>query len=153
MRTTIRLTVIGMVLAATTAALAQVGPRIDVRDQRRANRDAARATAPANVELLPAANGAVRANVVNYPVRNDQWRYRYYRGRWWYWLPSQRWVIWTGYAWVPYYPNSYATYYSNPYPTYNYSRPYYYGDGYRYDRPYRGYRYYDGRYNRRYYRW
>ena len=32
----------------------------------------------------------------------DAWRYRWNDGRWWYWTPEQKWMVWTGFAWVPY---------------------------------------------------
>ncbi len=32
----------------------------------------------------------------------DAWRYRWNDGRWWYWMPEQKWMMWTGSAWVPY---------------------------------------------------
>ena len=34
--------------------------------------------------------------------RADAWRYRWYNGQWWYWLPAETWVVWNGTAWVPY---------------------------------------------------
>lgn len=30
------------------------------------------------------------------------WRYRYHRGRWWYWLPSNSWAYYNGNRWVAY---------------------------------------------------
>ena len=38
----------------------------------------------------------------------DTWRYRQHRGLWWYWLPSEKWVIWSGGKWVPYDPARFA---------------------------------------------
>jgi hypothetical protein len=36
--------------------------------------------------------------------REDAWRYRRHNGLWWYWLPSERWVVWIDGAWVDYEP-------------------------------------------------
>jgi hypothetical protein len=36
----------------------------------------------------------------------DDWRYRWHRGQWWYWLPSERWVIWSEGSWQPYVPGA-----------------------------------------------
>jgi hypothetical protein len=30
------------------------------------------------------------------------WHYRWHEGRWWYWMPDSRWMVWTGATWVPY---------------------------------------------------
>jgi hypothetical protein len=38
----------------------------------------------------------------------DAWRYKQHRGFWWYWLPSEKWVIWSGGKWIPYDPVSFA---------------------------------------------
>jgi hypothetical protein len=35
-------------------------------------------------------------------MASDQWRYRFHDGRWWYWLPSNSWVVWSNSTWVPY---------------------------------------------------
>lgn len=32
----------------------------------------------------------------------NRWRYRFYRGRWWYWTPDRRWSYFNGRLWVPY---------------------------------------------------
>ncbi len=32
----------------------------------------------------------------------DGWRYTWSRGRWWYWLPEQRWMFWERGRWVDY---------------------------------------------------
>jgi hypothetical protein len=29
----------------------------------------------------------------------DGWRYRYFRGRWWYWQPGESWLYWDGARW------------------------------------------------------
>ena len=29
----------------------------------------------------------------------DRWRFRYFEGNWWYWLPAKRWVYWTNDHW------------------------------------------------------
>lgn len=34
----------------------------------------------------------------------NRWRYRFYRGRWWYWTPAQRWDVFDGRRWAPYSP-------------------------------------------------
>jgi hypothetical protein len=39
------------------------------------------------------------------PSRNDnQWRYTFYNGMWWYWLPERRWVYWRDNHWNDYRP-------------------------------------------------
>jgi hypothetical protein len=30
------------------------------------------------------------------------WHYRWHEGRWWYWMPSSTWMVWTGSSWTPY---------------------------------------------------
>ncbi|HEX5470835.1 MAG TPA: hypothetical protein VFW73_03060 [Lacipirellulaceae bacterium] len=32
----------------------------------------------------------------------NRWRYRLYRGRWWYWTPQRRWAYFDGRHWMPY---------------------------------------------------
>lgn len=32
----------------------------------------------------------------------NRWRYRLYRGRWWYWTPARRWDYFDGRRWLPY---------------------------------------------------
>jgi hypothetical protein len=74
------------------------------------------------------------AVVSNAPAGGESWRYRQHNGRWWYWLPSNRWVIWDGGQWIDYVPTTVTYVPSRSYaPAYNYgySRPYYSG--------YRGY--------------
>ena len=48
-------------------------------------------------------------------VVDNSWRYKHYNGTWWYWLPINRWVVWTNDTWVDYDPGVYATQvYSTP---------------------------------------
>jgi len=35
-------------------------------------------------------------------VPGDSWRYRWHGGTWWYWLPSERWVVWSNNQWTDY---------------------------------------------------
>jgi hypothetical protein len=55
--------------------------------------------------------GAVQSNravtVAQAPAR-EQWRYRRLNGRWWYWTPANRWVVYQRNAWVPYAPGMFA---------------------------------------------
>jgi hypothetical protein len=30
------------------------------------------------------------------------WHYRWHEGRWWYSMPDNKWVVWSGSAWVPF---------------------------------------------------
>ena len=39
---------------------------------------------------------------------SDSWRYRRHDGLWWYWLPSEKWVYWTGDRWTAYQPQKYT---------------------------------------------
>jgi len=34
----------------------------------------------------------------------ESWRFRKHNGKWWYWLPSKRWVVWNGRKWVDHKP-------------------------------------------------
>lgn len=34
----------------------------------------------------------------------ETWRYRRHQGQWWYWLPSEKWVVWNGDRWVAHVP-------------------------------------------------
>jgi hypothetical protein len=31
--------------------------------------------------------------------QNDDWRYQYFNGRWWYWRPNNSWAFWNGSQW------------------------------------------------------
>jgi len=78
------------------------------------------------------------------------WRYRLYRGEWWYWMPANYWTYYRNGNWLTYDPATYQSlvvtapsydpYYGDGYyGGYNYNRSYY-GPGYSYYR-YPGYRY------------
>ena len=90
--------------------------------------DAAADTAPA---LEPADTGARATN-------GEKWRFRWHDGRWWYWLPSERWVYWHADHWEDYLPpppnpavtmyraapQQQTSYRIQQQPTYYYSQPY-----------------------------
>ncbi len=38
----------------------------------------------------------------------ERWRYKYYNGEWWYWLPANRWVYWRGTRWNNYDPKTFT---------------------------------------------
>ncbi|MBX7073504.1 MAG: hypothetical protein K1X71_10190 [Pirellulales bacterium] len=63
--------------------------------------------------------------------QDNQWRYRMFHGRWWYWLPSKTWVVWNGSSWVP--PDQLVTTRERTYIGNSgyYDGPYYTGYGYR----------------------
>lgn len=127
-------------------------------------------TPPANTAPIPNAvtgNAVPNATATDRPDAN-QWRYRYHNGRWWYWMPSNRWMIHDGANWIS--QNDFNARFQARYtgPRFReYSTPYYggnrYGTGYRggyydnrpqYYQSYRGGYYqpgygYDGRYNDR----
>ena len=42
-------------------------------------------------------------------VVDNSWRYKHHNGTWWYWLPSNRWVVWSNNSWIDYDPATYAT--------------------------------------------
>jgi hypothetical protein len=48
----------------------------------------------------------------------NEWRYRWHNNHWWYWTPSDKWVIHDREAWVPYDPETYPMFYRrfNPAP-------------------------------------
>ncbi len=33
---------------------------------------------------------------------SPDWHYRWHEARWWYWMPENYWMVWTGSTWVPY---------------------------------------------------
>jgi hypothetical protein len=38
----------------------------------------------------------------------DQWRYTFHNGEWWYWLPASRWVYWRDNRWNDYNPKTFV---------------------------------------------
>ena len=52
----------------------------------------------------------------------ERWRFKRHQGLWWYWLPTNKWVYWTGDRWVGYDAKTYAEFSAsrNPQPTYSY---------------------------------
>lgn len=79
--------------------------------------------------------GAARASAATslaYSRRPD-WRYARHGGRWWYWTPSNRWVVWLGGRWVPYRVGIFSS------RGYGYGRGGYWNGPSRYRMGYRGY--------------
>jgi len=35
-------------------------------------------------------------------TQGEAWRFKRHNNQWWYWLPTEKWVVWDGQAWVPY---------------------------------------------------
>jgi len=81
-----------------------------------------------------AAPGTIDAMPVSF---HPDWRYRWHNNHWWYWMPSNTWVIWYNGGWIPYDANTYYSYY----PSYGYDSGYYAGDYYN---SYPSYGYYGG---------
>jgi len=52
----------------------------------------------------------------------ETWRYRRHGGLWWYWLPSEKWVYWTGDRWTGYEARTYSEFRAAR-PQRNYSYP------------------------------
>jgi hypothetical protein len=52
--------------------------------------------------LVTLAVFAVAAVPCNAAGNNDQARYQWYGGRWWYWMPDNHWVYWEGNRWIDY---------------------------------------------------
>ena len=44
--------------------------------------------------------GAARVQTRGQMRDANAWRYRWYAGRWWYWMPDNRWMVWTGDRWI-----------------------------------------------------
>ncbi len=63
-------------------------------------------TAPPAGEEQSAA--AAPSSAVEHQQQGEQWRFRRHDGLWWYWLPSNKWVYWTGERWAPYETRTYA---------------------------------------------
>ncbi len=75
----------------------------------------------------------------------NAWRYCWHNGRWWYWMPDNKWVVWTGATWIPYerfvaQTGGYSGAYSASYGSYDQASPavspapspVYYGGNYSY---------------------
>ena len=58
---------------------------------------AANANVQAGTNQGQAAAAGAQAGQQN---RGEQWRYRRFNGQWWYYLPSNRWMVWNGNAWT-----------------------------------------------------
>ena len=68
----------------------------------------------------------------------EKWRFKWHSGRWWYWLPSERWVYWHQDHWEDYLPpppapvaeSAPTVVYRYPATSYYYPSRGYYGGGY-----------------------
>ncbi len=54
------------------------------------------AIAPGESTVAPRAERAGKAQASD----DTNWRYKQHDGRWWYWLPSERWVMWQDGRWI-----------------------------------------------------
>ncbi len=45
-------------------------------------------------------DAGVQTSTVADRAAGDAWRYKQHNGQWWYWLPSNRWVVWTDGRWM-----------------------------------------------------
>jgi hypothetical protein len=121
------------------ASLNQLQERLD-RVERRL--DEKETTAAPSDEIIPESPSAEAAPQVQ-ATNPNSWRYRWHDGKWWYWLPSERWVYWSNGAWVRYEPTEYVP----PIRYRAYYAPSYYEPSYSYryrSYPYYGYPYYGG---------
>ena len=50
------------------------------------------------------------------PAGGDAWRFKRHNDVWWYWLPTEKWVYWTGDKWVPYDQKTYGQFYAARHP-------------------------------------
>jgi hypothetical protein len=64
---------------------------------------------PAYEAIAPGASSSARRVESQSNARQrgeNSWRYKYHDGRWWYWLPSERWMMWENGRWID--PPSYS---------------------------------------------
>ena len=67
----------------------------------------------------------------------ESWRYRFYNGYWWYWMPDNRWLCYMNGQWVSPAAPAQAAAPVYPYQYYNVvPQPYYVPYPYGYDYPY-----------------
>ena len=57
----------------------------------------------------PSASKTV-ASATNPAQPGESWRYRRQGGLWWYWLPSEKWVYWTGDRWAAHEAHKYSAF-------------------------------------------
>ncbi len=81
----------------------------------RADEEKPKAAEPSAAAAQPADTSAKA------PVKENSWRYRRHDGRWWYWLPSEKWVVWSDGKWTPYDPATYRQAHSTARRSYSYS--------------------------------
>jgi hypothetical protein len=75
------------------------------------------ATAVSTAQAADADNAhLVQATKLNEPAAvqsnasqpGESWRYRRHNGQWWYWMPSEKWLVWTGDRWTAYKAQAYS---------------------------------------------
>ncbi len=77
--------------------LVAVGSRLARADEPQAPVPAPSGSA---TSAAPGAAGATAPDAA--AASADAWRFRRHNGQWWYWLPSNKWVVWNGTKWEPY---------------------------------------------------
>lgn len=68
----------------------------------------------ASANSAPATKDGWRAAPLGTPPLNagqtaNRWRYRFFEGRWWYWMPDNQWSYFNGRRWSPYRPGEYQS--------------------------------------------
>jgi hypothetical protein len=72
------------------------------------------AAVPNEQPIAAAAPGAAPDSASSpQPATGEAWRYQRHDGLWWYWLPSEKWVYWTGDAWRNYDRASYSQFHAS----------------------------------------
>jgi hypothetical protein len=70
-----------------------------LRERMQGNRAQVR---PIADSLNSAPDRAAATTTVTTGRPENRWRYRFFRGRWWYWTPDNRWSYFNGSRWTPY---------------------------------------------------
>jgi hypothetical protein len=111
-----------------TDPTAKITGRSDASAEVRTNQPAVRTTDQDRRDEHREADRATTARTDERGNRDDiQWRYKYYNGVWWYWLPDNRWVYWSNNAWQDYNPSTVQYQYEYD----RFGRPLRYRSGYR----------------------
>lgn len=57
-------------------------------------------TAGSDAAPAIASDGDTSSDDAGISADDNRWRYRQHDGHWWYWLPSNRWVVWSDGSWI-----------------------------------------------------